>query len=268
MSGGLGLSFIPYIKYLLAPNTRFERDHKIFFGPDGQVAKGESLINYGWGYGGLKEFVKTYYHTVKRSDHDFEIYYENLRKYRENLLKKMSSSKLLPFPLRGLVTAKIHESLFIPILVVDFESIRFKFCQDCGRRWEGQDLPQLIKQNLDTDKLSREIRGMRCTRMTCNHLCGNYENCVLNYTSLEEDPVTERKILNCLSALIKLLREGTEPGKVHECREREVADKSPHKIGKLKEDQKCFERPVRYDLSLLGEDTSIQRHGRKFRINV
>lgn len=235
------------MKYVLAPDTRFERDHGIFFGSKGKVAKGELLINYGWNYGGLKEFVKAYYEATKSSTKNFETYYQKLKKYHGNLLKRMNFEKILPLPLRGLITARIHQRLFIPILVVDFKSIRFKYCEDCVRRWELRDLPLQIEQHLGTDKLSQDILGMRCTRMACNQLCGNYENCVLNYTSLEEDSETEEKILDCLASLIKLIRKGIEPSKAYECRDREATDNNPHRVGKLKTNQKCFERPVRFD---------------------
>lgn len=243
----VSLSFIPYVKYLLAPDTRFERDHEIFFGSKGKVAKGEPLINYGWGHGGLKGFIRAYYEAARKTTEDFEGYYQKLKKHRENLLDKMSSDKLLQPPLRGLITAKIHQNLFIPILVADFTSIKFKYCESCLRRWEGRNLPLEIEQVLGTDKLSREIRHMKCTRMACNQLCGNYESCILNYTSLEEDSQTEKRILDCISALIKLLREGIEPDKTFECRKREQTDKKIKRVGKLKADQKCFERPVRFD---------------------
>lgn len=235
------------MKYLLAPNTRFERDHKIFFGPNGKVAKGEPLINYGWGYGGLKEFAKAYYKTARSTTEHFEAYYETMKKHRGNLLEKMSCDGFLQLPLRGLITARVHQKLFIPVLVVDFRSIRFKYCEDCVRLWQGRSLPAQIENVLGNDKLSEKIRGMRCTRMACNQLCGNYRICILNYTSLEEDPEVERKILDCLSALIRFLRKGTEPPKSFECRETEGTDKKPYSVGELKQDSKCFERPVRFD---------------------
>jgi hypothetical protein len=235
------------VKYVLAPNTRFERDHETFFGSKGEVAKGEPLINYGWGHGGLKEFARAYYEAAKGSTEDFETYYDSFKQHQGNLLERMSSEKLLQLPLRGLITARIHQNLFIPILVVDFKSIRFKYCENCVRRWEQRGLPPKIKQCLGIDKLSKAILGMRCTRITCNQLCGNYKNCILNYTSLEDDPKTEEKILDCLSALIRLLREGKEPSKAYECRNREATDDSPKKIGKLQAKSKCFERPVRFD---------------------
>lgn len=241
------MDFIPYVKYLLAPDTRFERDHKIFFGPNGKVAKGEPLINYGWGYGGLKDFVRTYYEVAKGTTEHFEDYYGNLKRFKGDFLNKMSSDRLVQLPLRGLITARIHQNLFIPVLAVDFTSISFKYCESCIRLWEDRGLPHQIKQCLGTDRLSQEIRGMRCTRGACNELCGNYENCILNYTSLEENPKTEQKILDCLSALIRLLRENIEPHKVFECRSREATDKRPHRVGKFGVDQKCFERPVRFD---------------------
>jgi hypothetical protein len=165
------------VKYILAPDTRFERDHKIFFGKEGKVAKGEALINYGWGHGDLKEFVRAYYKAVRKTTEDFEAYYENLKKYRGNLLDKMSSDRLLQLPLRGLITAKIHQNLFIPILVADFTSIRFKYCESCIRRWEGQSLPLEIEQILETDKFSRKIKHMRCTRMVCNRARAGYYRC-------------------------------------------------------------------------------------------
>lgn len=100
---------------------------------------------------------------------------------------------------------------------------------------------------MGTDRLSDAIRGLRCTRMACNHLCGNYENCILNYTSLEEDPDMEKKIIECLTALVRLLCENVEPSKTLECRKVEATDKKPKQIGKLDQNQKCFERPVRFD---------------------
>lgn len=241
------MSFIPYIKYVLAPDTRFERDHEIFFEPKGDVAKGEPLINYGWGYGGFKEFIKAYYEAKGKDTAKFEAYYENLRQFRGDLLDTLSSDRLLVSPLRGLITARIHENLFIPILVTDFTSIRFKYCESCLRRWEGRSLPSQVEQSLGTDKLSQIIREMRCTRMACNHLCGNYENCLLNYTSLEEDPDTEKRIVDCLSALVKLLRQNIEPSKAFECRPIESNDKKPKQIGKLDQNKRCFERPLRFD---------------------
>lgn len=240
------MSFIPYIKYVLASDTRFERDHEIFFGPKGEVAKGESLLNYGWGYGGLKEFVKAYY-KIKHDLKNFETYYENLIQYRGNILESLSSNGLLSPPLRGLITARIHENLFIPVLIVDYTSIKFKYCESCQRLWEGKNLPLQVEQHLGNDKLSKIVREMHCTRMACNQLCGNYENCVLNYTSLEEDPDTEKKILDCVTALIRLRRENIEPPKALECRLIEATDKKPKQVAKFYQNQKCFERPVRYD---------------------
>lgn len=239
--------FIPYVKYLLAPDTRFERDHEIFFSQKGEVARGQPLINYGWGYGGLKEFVKAYYEDSGKDPEQFEPYYENLKACRSNLLGKLESDKVLEQPLRGLITAKIHEHVFIPILVVDFTSIGFKYCENCTRRWEGRVVPDLVEHNLGTDSISQHIRKMRCTRMACNHLCGNYKNCVLNYTSAEGDSAVEEKIIHCLSTLIMLLREGTEPPKAFECRKIEPLDDKPKPIGPLGQDSKCFERPVRFD---------------------
>jgi hypothetical protein len=53
--------YIPYIKYVISPGTRFERDKKVLFDPDGDVAKGKPLLNYGWAPSGLKEFIEALY---------------------------------------------------------------------------------------------------------------------------------------------------------------------------------------------------------------
>ncbi len=241
--------YIPYVKYLLAPDTRFERDHAIFFAPKGRVARGKPLINYGWGYGGLKGFIKIYFDASRKDDKESESYYWNLRKYRGNVLAELESDRILQLPLRGLITAKIHENVFVPILVVDFTSIKFKYCETCLRRWEGKAIPSQVETRLGRDNASQEIRRMRCTRMACNRLCGNYRNCILNYTSMEEDPDNEQRILDCLSSLIELLYEGVEPSKMLECRERESSDDRPKPVGPLAQDSKCFERPVRFDFT-------------------
>ncbi len=243
----MSVNYIPYVKYLLAPDTRFERDHEIFFSPKGEVAQGQPLINYGWGYGGLKEFIKAYYEVNTKDTEHFKSYYENLSKHRGNILARLESDRVLRLPVRGLITAKIHENMFIPVLVVDFTSIRFKYCERCLRRWEGKTLPAQIEHCLGNDELSQRIRRMRCTRMTCNQICGHYKSCILNYTSVEENPETEQKILHCLSSLIRLIREGIEPPKIFECRGRESSDDRPRPVGPLLQDSKCFERPVRFD---------------------
>jgi hypothetical protein len=239
--------YVPYIKYVLAPDTRFERDHEIFFSPKGKVAQGQPLINYGWGYGGLKEFIKAYFEANRRDDEKFELFYSDLTKLRGNILERLASDKILELPLRGLITAKIHEQKFIPILIVDFTTIKFKYCESCIRRWKGKSIPPKIESCLGADALSQKIKEMRCTRMACNYLCGNYRNCILNYTSLEEDPETEKRILDCLSSLLRLLQQNVEPAKSFECREIEDSDERPRSIGPLQQDSKCFERPVRFD---------------------
>ena len=240
-------NYVPYVKYVLAPDTRFERDHEIFFSPKGKIAQGQPLINYGWGYGGLKEFVKAYYEANKEDGQHFNSYYQNLKKHRGNLLEKMESDGVLRLPLRGFVTAKIHENVFVPVLVTDFTSIKFKYCETCLRRWAGKIIPVQIEGRLGNDEISKRIRRMHCTRMTCNQLCGSYRSCILNYTSMEEDPEIEQKILDCLFSLIKLLREKVEPPKIFECRERESSDDKPKPVGPLTQDSRCFERPVRFD---------------------
>lgn len=239
--------YIPYVKYLLAPDTRFERDHEIFFSPKGEVAQGRPLVNYGWGYGGLKEFIRAYYEANREDGEQFKSYYQNLSRHRGNILDKLESDGVLQLPLRGLITAKIHENVFVPILVVDFTSIKFKYCENCLRRWQGKTIPAELERYLGNDETSQRIRRMRCTRMACNHLCGNYQSCVLNYTSMEENPNIEQRIVDCLSSLIRLLREKIEPLKMFECRERESSDDKPKPVGPLTQDSKCFERPVRFD---------------------
>jgi len=247
-------TYIPYIKYVIAPGTRFERDSKIFFDPSGPVSRGETLKNYGWNQTGFKELIEALYYSKKGDTSGFEKYFKHRIKYStQNIVDILRADGIISNGLRGLIRLKITDKMAIPILLTEITEIRYKYCNKptCNRLWV-RGLPKEIEEFLRDHNLPADIvKKYRCTRHLCYDLCGSYKQCELMYTSVEGNKEIEAKILNCLIELLKQIYLKKPGGKKFECRPWTPEDHKKKRIGPLNEFSKCFERPVRFNLKPL-----------------
>jgi hypothetical protein len=230
-------SFIPYIKYVIAKDTRFERDWKIFFDSNGEVARGESLVNYGWGPSGFKEMIEAFYYAKHGTTNGFEQYYEqNIRNHRGDILAQLRADGLISESFPAFIRITLKERANVPVLLVNIDRIYFKYCDEC---------PQAFK-NYIHDEFANELRNLgmdyllsnfRCTREICYALCGqeDYKWCILNYTSTEGKSQVERKKERCIITRLKQLVK--EHKKVH--------------LKRKAHGERCLERYVRFDMTPL-----------------
>jgi len=248
--------YIPYIKYVISLGRRFERDAKIFFDPDGPVSRGEPLQNYGWSQTGFKELVEAFYFSSKGTTEGFEEYFENEIRYTaDNIVDLLRRDGIIKSDLKGLIRLKIAERMAIPVLLVKIPVIHYKYClrpTNCERLWRNEHIPAKLQNFLDAHDLTiKYSKKFRCTRHLCYELCGEYKQCNLMYTSLEGDKKTEEKILDCLIELIGQIELKRPESKKFECRPWTEEDHKKKRIGFLKRESKCFERPVRFDFEPL-----------------
>jgi hypothetical protein len=204
--------YVPYVKYIIAPGTRFERDAEIFFGSKGDVSQGKNLINYGWSQTGFKELIEAFYFSRRGTINNFHEYFEqNIRYCTNNILDILRKDGLIDEKLRGLIRIDLREDVAIPALLVEIQSIRYKYClkpTPCIRLWKEYGIPSMLKTLLDRLGLTNSYISMfRCIRQLC------YEK----YKSRPWTPEDHKK----------------------------------RKIGPLKDYSKCFERPVRFDFKPL-----------------
>jgi len=250
------IRYVPYFKYLIAPGTRFERDAKDFFDPEGQVSRGEPLQNYGWDQTGFKELIESFYFSEKGTTEGFEEYFKNRIKYTAgNIVDILRGDGIIDGELRGLIRFKLTYKMAIPALLVKIPVIRYKYCfkpVPCKRLWSHNQFPVMLHKFLDTYGLTDKYgKKFRCTRHLCYELCGAYKQCQLTYTSVEGDEKTEEKIVNCVIELLKQIKLKKQGSKKFECRPWTPDDHRKKRIGSLKPWSKCFERPVRFNFEPL-----------------
>jgi len=250
------MQYVPYIKYVISPGTRFERDAQIFFDPEGQVSKGEVLQNYGWNQTGFKELIEAFYFSKIGTAKGFKEYFERKIKYAvDNIVDILRNDEMIERELRGLIRLKLRDNMAIPALLVEIQAIHYKYCfrpSPCKRLWRFDQLPTKLRKFLDEQGLTSDYaKRFRCTRHLCYELCGAYKQCELMYTSVEGDRKIEEKNLNCVVELIKQIELQKSGSKKFKCRPWTPDDHAKKQIGRIKPESKCFERPVRFDLKPL-----------------
>lgn len=248
--------YVPYIKYVIAPDTRFERDFALFFDPKGPVSRGELLRNYGWREeAGFKKLIEALYVSSKGSIKGFEKYYEKkIRWSTGNIVDVLRGDDIIKDKLKGLIRVDLRKTMAVPVLLVEIVSLQHKFCNTCSRLWSAKSirLPSPLRNYFEklgiTDKY---LSKFRCTRHLCYELCGNYKYCELMYTSVEDKPDYESKIIDCIIELIKQIELKGTGSPSYQCRPWTREDHKKKRIGPLKPNSKCFERSVRVDFKPL-----------------
>lgn len=198
--------YIPYLKYVIAPGTRFERDKKVLFDPDGDVAQGRPLLNYGWAPSGLKEFIEALYEVRRGNLSGFNSFYsKNILRSKENIVEILRKEKLIDQELPALLIIRMREGVEVPALFVEITRMYFKRCEDCSQSWRNNPPPDDFVSFLKDLNVDNAIRVFQCSRQLCKFLCDYYGFCEKNYTSTEGIEKVERGKLNCLKALISFL---------------------------------------------------------------
>jgi len=198
--------YIPYIKYVIAPGTRFERDKKVLFDPDGEVAQGKPLINYGWAPSGLKEFVEALYVSKKGSRIGFEDFYkEKILGTNQDIVQILKTEGLIDEKLPALLIIRIKENVEVPALLVNIDRILFKRCQLCGQSWRNINPPADFVDFLRDLGLENVVHVFQCSRQLCKFLCEYYDYCEKSYTSTEGFSHVESEKIECLKALLMLM---------------------------------------------------------------
>jgi hypothetical protein len=267
-------AYIPYIKYVIAPGTRFERDKKVLFDPNGEVAQGKPLKNYGWAPSGLKEFIEALYVSKKGNREGFEEFYQRkILGTDQDIVQILRKEGLIGEEFPALLVIRINENVEVPALLVNIDKIIFKRCQQCRNSWRNINPPSDFVDFLRNLGVENVIQIFQCSRQLCKFLCEYYYYCEKNYTSKEEFSHVEREKIECLKALLMLLAGKISQIRWHECILRE---KVPSKLScrelktmkgeisldfdKFKElidgAQKitcntCIERPLRFDFTPL-----------------
>jgi hypothetical protein len=221
--------FIPYIRYIIAPGTRFERDKKVLFDPDGEVARGKPLINYGWAPSGLKEFIEALYVSKKGSRIGFEDFYnEKILGTNQDIVQILRVEGLINEKLPALLVIKIKQDVEVPALLVNIDRITFKRCQTCTQSWRNVDPPSDFVDFLRNLSLVNVVHVFQCSRQLCKFLCEYYDYCEKSYTSTEGFSQVESEKIECLKALLSLIA-----GKVSQIRQYEctLREKVPSKLG-------------------------------------
>ena len=245
------MKYIPYIKYVIAPGTRFERDKEIFFGPDGKVSRGEPLRNYGWSYNGFKELIEAFYFAKNGNTQGFDRYYNSsIRGKRGDLLSRLREDKLVPTKLRGFIELRIKENMAIPVLYVEIERVYNMFCDECPIEFSRGGFPPALSGYLEKIGLLQDFRQkFQCTRQICKCLCDNYKDCIYSYTSTQGDPEVEREKEKCILDMLKQLT-GESAGSSrfeHILKPCIRYDNIRSVISKQKRLKLCFERSLRFD---------------------
>jgi len=214
----MNIEYIPYIKYVISSGTRFERDKKVLFDPDGDVAKGIPLINYGWAPSGLKELVEALYKARKGSLNGFEKFYkDNVLRSSGNILDVLRKENLVDENFPALLRIKIKEGVEVPALLVNIDRIHFKRCSQCGQSWKIEGLPEDFVKLLKRLKLERVAEVFQCARQLCKLLCENYDNCEKSYTSTEGCEEVEEEKIKCIKALLMLIANESFRSRKYEC---------------------------------------------------
>jgi hypothetical protein len=230
-------SFIPYIKYVIAKDTRFERDWKIFFDPNGEVARGKSLVNYGWGPNGFKEMIEALYYAKHGTVDGFEQYYEqNIRNCKGDILVKLRADGLVGESFPAFIRITLKEGTNIPVLLVNIDRVYFKYCGECPQAFENY-IHDEFANELENLGMTYLLSNFRCSREICYALCGQeeYKWCVLNYTSTEGEPQVERKKEQCIITRLKQL----------------VKERQNVHLNRKAHGERCLERYVRFDMTPL-----------------
>ena len=248
------LEYIPYIKYVISPGTRFERDKKVLFDPDGEVSRGLPLINYGWNPSGLKELIQAFYESKHGSLKGFDEYYKTkILRRRGNIVSQLRVDELLGEDFPALIRIKVKDGVEVPALLVNIERMYFKNCDECNQCWRKTGVPSNFKDFLGGIKLTPITKIFQCARQTCKFLCENYGNCMRSYTSTEGDPETEKEKINCLVELLKQLAGLSLGSKRYECQPRSELqyNKLITQMGRPRNRRVCIERYLRFDFNPL-----------------
>ena len=266
--------YIPYLKYVISQGTRFERDKRVLFDPDGDVAQGEPLRNYGWAPSGLKELVEALYRARKGSLNGFQKFYEEkVLRQRGNIVDAFRKENLIDENFPALLRIKIKDGIEVPALLVNIDSIYFKRCGQCGQSWRIQEAPENFVKSLRSLELERATEIFQCSRQLCKLLCENYDNCERSYTSTEDFKEVEEEKIECLKELLMLVAQRSSGSRKCECipykqipsklscRELVTSKKElPLDLGKFKEVvnrstpincNACIERALRFDFKPL-----------------
>jgi len=260
--------YIPYIKYVISPGTRFERDKKVLFDPDGEVARGRPLLNYGWAPSGLKEFIEALYEAKRGSSTGFNDFYEKrIRNSDQNIVEILRKEGLIDQTLPALIMIRIRDNVAVPALLVKIDRIFFKRCQKCGQSWRNNKPQADFMEFLKELGIGKVVDVFQCSRQLCKFLCDHYKYCEKSYTSTEGLSSVENEKIECLKALLKFMAGKTPEIRQYECVAKE---KIPEKIG-FKESENevlpltfenfkrvvnksreinyttCIERPLRFD---------------------
>jgi hypothetical protein len=221
--------YIPYIKYVISPGTRFERDKKVLFDPDGDVAKGKPLLNYGWAPSGLKEFIEALYKSRGGNPEEFDNFYEKkILRSNRNIVDVLREEGLIDQDLPALIVIKIRENIEVPALLVTIDRMFFKRCSACEQSWEKNSPPSDFKEFLEELGLENVMSVFQCSRQLCKFLCDHYSYCEKSYTSTEASSEVEKERIECLKTLFKLMA-----GKISETRKYEciLREKIPSEVG-------------------------------------
>lgn len=221
--------YIPYIKYVISPGTRFERDKKVLFDPDGDVARGRPLLNYGWSPSGLKEFIEALYVSRKRDSSDFnQFYIKKILHSDQNIVEVLRKEGLIDQNLPALIVIRMRENVEVPALLVNIDRIFLKRCQKCEQSWRNNVPQSDFIAILNELGLGNIIKVFQCSRQLCKFLCEYYGYCEKSYTSTEGLSATEIEKLECLKTLLKFMA-----GKAPEIRQYDfvLREKVLYKIG-------------------------------------
>jgi len=270
----MNIQYVPYIKYVISPGTRFERDKKVLFDPDGEVAQGKPLINYGWAPSGLKELVEALYRAEKGSLKGFEDFYRE-KVFRSDgiIVDVLKKENLIGENLPALLRITIKERVEVPALLVNIDRVFFKRCSQCDQSWKVQKPLGTFVDILKSLNLDKVVEVFQCARQLCKFLCENYGECERSYTSTEGLKEVEEQKIECLKELFLIIS-----GKISEsrkyncvpregialkldCRELRVLKKEmPLNLQNFKKVitesaqincNACIERPLRFDFTPL-----------------
>ncbi|MEM3629362.1 MAG: hypothetical protein QXE06_08355 [Candidatus Bathyarchaeia archaeon] len=245
-------AYIPYIKYVIAPGTRFERDKKVLFDPDGEVAQGKPLLNYGWAPTGLKEFIEALYVAKNESLEGFNAFYsEKILGTDRDILEVLREEGLIGKELPALLIIKIRENVEVPALLVNVDRMVFKRCQHCNQSWRNVKPPKDFVDFLRKLGIENVVKVFQCSRQLCKLLCEYYSYCEKSYTSTEGLQWVENEKIECLKNLISFMAGRISQTQKWECVLRETV---PTKLG-CKE-IKTIERKKRLDCK---ESTTIEK---------
>jgi len=252
----MNIKYIPYIKYVISPGTRFERDKRVLFDPDGEVAQGKPLINYGWAPSGLKELIEAFYRSKKATLQGFSNFYrEKILKCHGNIVEVLRKEGLIGQKFPALLRIKISDRVEVPALLVNVDRMYFKRCSQCQQSWRLHRAPRDFVEFLEELKLERIAHIFQCARQLCKFLCDNYGNCIRSYTSKEGDPKTEEEKTECLKELLSQISGKSAGSKRWECIPKQGwnYEKISSEILKMKQINReaCIERHLRFDFTPL-----------------